>query len=222
MGGPLVLTLELATLTTAVLLAIATPLAAWLAFSRHPLRPLVEALLALPLVLPPTVLGFYLLVAMAPHGWLGRLWEALFHARLAFSFSGLVLASVCYSLPFALQPIQTAFAQLDRRLLDAAWTLGASRWQTFWRILLPLGVPGIFSGAVLAFAHTLGEFGVVLMVGGDLPGRTRVVSIALYDLVQTFDYQSAGRLALLLLAIAYLTLLALYAFQRHMLRWGRP
>src|SRR5437763_667224 len=170
------------------LVVIGMPIAYWLAFSTRRWKFLVEAIVALPLVLPPTVLGFYLLVAMGPRSPVGRAWQALAGRGLPFTFEGLLVASILYSLPFAVQPFGAAFASVDRRLLEASWSLGASRAATFRRIVLPLSVRGIVTGMVLSFAHTLGEFGVVLMVGGNLPGVTRTVSISIYDSVQALDY----------------------------------
>lgn len=220
MAEPFLLTLRLAAVTTVLLMLVSMPLAYWLARSRFTLRPLVEATVALPLVLPPTVLGFYLLLAMGRHGWLGRLWEGLFHHRLAFTFTGLVIASVCYSLPFAVQPMQAAFHGVSPRLLEAAYTLGATPARTFWRVVLPNSLPGVVAAAVLTFAHTVGEFGVILMVGGNIPGQTQTVSIALYDLVEALDYSRAGRLALLLVLLAYMVLVGFYGVNRRiLLRW---
>ena len=209
----LALSLRLAALTTAVLLALGLPLAYWLAFTRWKGRPFVEALVALPLVLPPTVLGFYLLVAFGAESPLGRLLEG-WGLRLAFSFPGLLLASVLYSLPFTVQPFAAAFAAVPLRLREAAATLGAGPFRTFARVILPLAWPGVLSGMVLSFAHTLGEFGVVLMVGGNLPGRTRTVSIAIYDHVQALEYGAAARTSLALLAFSFLTLLITYGLRR--------
>jgi molybdate transport system permease protein len=169
---------------------------------------------ALPLVLPPTVLGFYMLLAMGPRGPLGKLWQAAFGHGLAFTFSGLVIASVLYSLPFAVQPLIASFETVDRKLLDASAVLGASRLRTFRRVILPLSVPGIITALVLSFAHTLGEFGVVLMVGGNLAGVTRTVSIDIYDRVQSLDFASASRSALLLLVISFVVLSAVYGINR--------
>ena len=171
-------------------------------------------MVALPLVLPPTVLGFYALVAMGPHGPLGRLWVALFGHGLAFTFGGLVLASVLYSFPFAVQPLIASFEGVDRRLLDASAVLGAGALRTFWRVILPLSLPGVVTAAVLSFAHTLGEFGVVLMVGGNLAGITRTVSIDIYDHVQSLEYGAANRTALVLLAISFAVLSFVYAVNR--------
>jgi molybdate transport system permease protein len=214
------LSLWLALLTTAILLAVGVPVAQWLATSRARLRFLVEAVVALPLVLPPTVLGFYLLFALGPRSPLGRGWEAVFGSPFPFSFGGLLFASVLYSLPFAVQPIAASLAAVDPRLVEAAHTLGASRWATFFRVNLPLAWHGVVSGAVLAFAHTLGEFGVVLMVGGNVRGETRTLSIAIYDHVQAIEYEAANRTALLLLAVSFAVLLVVYGLQRRPLpRW---
>ncbi|WP_243322532.1 molybdate ABC transporter permease subunit [Geothrix sp. SG200] len=208
------LSLWLASLTTVALLVLGLPLAYWLAFSRRRWRFLVEAVVAMPLVLPPTVLGFYLLLAMGPRSPLGRAWESLFGSTLPFSFEGLLIASVLYSLPFMIQPLAAAFASVDRGLIEASWCLGESRARTFFRVIAPLSWAGILTGLVLTFAHTLGEFGVVLMVGGNLPGRTRTVSIAIYDQVQAMDYAPAGRTAALLLGVSFLVLAFTYALQR--------
>lgn len=207
------LSVRLAAATAAILVVLGLPLAWWLARSRAPWRPLVEAAIALPLVLPPTVLGFYLLLAMGPSGPLGVLWSAVGLGHLAFTFEGLLLASVIYSLPFAVQPMAVAFAGLDRSLIETAWTLGRSRLSTFTRVALPLARSGILTGLVLAFAHTLGEFGVVLMVGGNLPGETRTISIAIYDRVQALDYAGAAATALPLLVVSFLVLAATYGLR---------
>jgi molybdate transport system permease protein len=175
---------------------------------------LLEAVVALPLVLPPTVLGFYVLVAMGPHGPLGKFWQSLFGHGLAFTFEGLVLASVLYSLPFAVQPLIASFESVDRKLLDASAVLGAGRLRTFWRVILPLSIPGVVTALVLSFAHTMGEFGVVLMVGGNLAGVTRTVSIDIYDHVQSLEYAEANRMALVLLAISFAVLSVVYAVNR--------
>jgi molybdate transport system permease protein len=212
------LSLWLATLTTIILLVLGVPLAQWLATSRRSFRFLVEAVVALPLVLPPTVLGFYLLVALSPTRALGRAWEAALGSPFPFSFGGLLVASVLYSLPFAVQPVAAALAAVDPRLVEASHTLGASRLATFLRVNLPLAWPGVVSGAVLAFAHTLGEFGVVLMVGGNVQGETRTLSIAIYDHVQAIEYGAANRTALLLLAVSFGVLLVVYGLQRRPLR----
>lgn len=208
------LSLELAACVAAILLIIGMPVAYWLAFSNWRGKFLLESVVALPLVLPPTVLGFYALLAMGPRGPLGKLWMALFGRGLAFTFTGLVLASVVYSFPFAVQPLMLSFEGIDRKLLDASALLGAGKWRTFRRIILPLSLPGVVTALVLSFAHTLGEFGVVLMVGGNLAGVTRTVSIDIYDRVQTLEYGDANRLALLLLAIAFAVLCLVYAVNR--------
>jgi len=210
----LALSFELAGCVSAILLLIGTPIAYWLAYSNWRGKFLLESVVALPLVLPPTVLGFYALLAMGPHGPLGRLWMAVFGHGLAFTFTGLVLASVVYSFPFAVQPLIASFEAVDRKLLDASAVLGAGRWRTFRRIILPLSLPGVITALVLCFAHTLGEFGVVLMVGGNLPGVTRTVSIDIYDRVQSLEYGEANRLALLLLAMAFSVLCVIYAVNR--------
>lgn len=205
---------RLAAIVTGILLAVGLPLAWWLAFRPRRWTFLVEAVVALPLVLPPTVLGFYVLVAMGPDSPLGRAWEAVTGRGLAFTFEALVIASLLYSLPFVVQPIAAAFAQVDQTLVEAAATLGASPWRTFFRVTMPLSRDGILAGAVLGFAHTLGEFGVVLMVCGNLPGVTRTVSIAIYDHVQAFDYGSANQTALLLLGFSFAALATVYALLR--------
>lgn len=210
----LLLSFRLAATVSLLLLAFALPLAYVLAFFRWPGKFLVESVVALPLVLPPTVLGFYALIAMGPHGPLGKLWQSLFGHSLAFTFGGLVIASLIYSLPFAVQPLVTSFESLDRRLLDASAVLGASRSRTFFQVILPLAWPGVLTALVLSFAHTLGEFGVVLMVGGNLPGVTRTVSIDIYDRVQALDYQSANQTSLFLLLVCFVVLSMVYAVNR--------
>lgn len=207
------LSLQLALATTAILALVGAPLAWWLATTRRRGRVAVEALTALPLVLPPTVLGFYLLLALGPRGALGGAWEALTGRPLAFSFAGLLVASLVFNLPFTVQPFVAAFARVDRRLVEASWTLGASRAATFARVALPLARGGLLSGMVLTFAHTVGEFGVVLMVGGNLPGETRTVSIAIYDHVQALEYEAAAHTSGLLLAFAFAVLAATHALQ---------
>ena len=211
----LLLSFKLAALTTLGLLLLGTPLAWWLAFSRRRWKVTVEALVALPLVLPPTVLGFYLLLAMAPQGFLGGLWTNITGGPLAFTFSGLVIASIIYSLPFVIQPLQGAFQSMGRSLLEASWTLGSPPWRTFFNTVLPSCRHGFLTATVLSFAHTLGEFGVVLMVGGNIPGETRVVSIAIYDHVESMAYGEAHRLSLLLLAFSFAVLLLVYWKNRH-------
>lgn len=210
----ILLSLRLAAWTTLILLGVGLPIAWWLASSRWRWKFLVEAVVALPLVLPPTVLGFYLLLVLGPRGPLGQVFESIAGHPLPFSFQGLLLASVLYSLPFAVQPFTVALAGVDRRLVEASWCLGVSRFQTFVRVVLPLSATGILSGMVLTFAHTLGEFGVVLMVGGNLEGRTRTASISIYDSVQALDYASAGRTALVLLVFSFVVLAVTYGLQR--------
>ncbi|MCS7312160.1 MAG: molybdate ABC transporter permease subunit [Acidobacteria bacterium] len=206
--------LRLAFWTTVILLILGTPLAYWLTFGRGRGRFLVEAVVALPLVLPPTVLGFYILMATGPKSPIGRLYEALTGRLLPFSFQGLLVASVLYSLPFAVQPLVTAFRGIDRRLLEAAWCLGSGPLTTFFRVVVPLAAPGFWTAIVLSFAHTVGEFGVVLMVGGNLPGVTRTVSIAIYDEVQALNYAAAGQTALALLVFSFVVLVAVYSLRR--------
>ena len=212
--GAVWLSLKLASCTTLVLCLLGLPLAGWLVASRWRWKFLVEAVVALPLVLPPTVLGFYVLVALGPDSPLGRAWESLTGRLLPFSFPGLLVASVLYSLPFAVRPFTVAFAAVDRRLVEASWCLGVSRFGTFFRVVVPLSWTGILTGIILTFAHTLGEFGVVLMVGGNIPGQTRTVSISIYDDVQALNYDAAGRTALFLLACSFTALALTYALQR--------
>lgn len=196
------LSLKLAAWTVAVLLPLGLILARTLAFRRAPLKGLAEALVAAPLVLPPTVLGFYLLTAMGANGALGQTWQAAFGHPLAFSFEGLVAASILFNVPFAVQPMQRAFEAMPPDMREAAWVSGLSPWKTFWRIELPLAWPGVLSAAALTFAHTLGEFGVVLMVGGSIPGETRTVALSIYDRTQAFDYGAAGLMSATLLAFS--------------------
>jgi molybdate transport system permease protein len=214
------LSLRLAAIVSILLLVIGIPLAYWLTFSTWRGKFLVESVVALPLVLPPTVLGFYVLVAIGAQSPLGRAWTTLTGEGLAFTFEALVIASILYSLPFAVQPIASAFDMVDRSLLEASSVLGASRLKTFVRVLLPLSINGIVTGAVLSFAHTIGEFGVVLMVGGNLPGVTRTVSIAIYDSVQAFQYEAAHRTALALLLFSFATLSVVYGLIRR--PWAVP
>lgn len=209
------LTIELATISTVILLAIATPLAWWLATCGSKLKLLVETVVALPLVLPPTVMGFYLLVFLGPQGGLGGLLEALGLRHLAFTFTGLVIGSVVYSLPFAVQPLQTAFEAIHRPLLEVAATLRAGPLDRFFTIAVPMARRGFLTATVLAFAHTLGEFGVVLMIGGNIPGETQVISIAIYDHVESLNYANAAWLSGVLLVFSFLALLLVYGFNRH-------
>ncbi len=208
------LTLRLALVVCTTELIIGTPIAVWLSFTRWRWKFLAESIVALPLVLPPTVLGFYVLVALGSNSPIGRLCESLTGHRLPFTFQGLAVASVIASMPFAVQPMMAAFSQVDRNLINASSMLGASRFRTFVRVVFPLSISGVVTGFVLSFAHTLGEFGVVLMVGGNIPGVTRTVAIAIYDHVQSFDYAGANRLALLLLAFSFVTLSITYSLNR--------
>jgi molybdate transport system permease protein len=197
------LTLQLASATTAILLIAGIPLAYWLAMSRWKGRFLIEAVVALPLVLPPTVLGFYLLLAMGPRGWIGQFTESTFGGRLPFTFYGILIGSILFNLPFAVRPFIAAFTAMNRELIEASWCLGVSRIATFFRVTLPLCWPGILAGLILTFAHAVGEFGVVLMVGGNVPGVTRTLAISIYDDVQALDYAAAGQSALLLLGFSF-------------------
>ncbi|MBU6433173.1 MAG: molybdate ABC transporter permease subunit [Nitrospirae bacterium] len=207
-------TFKLASLTSAVLLVVGLPIAYWLTFSKWRWKFIVESVVALPLVLPPTVLGFYILVAIGPYSPVGRFYSDVAGQPLPFTFEGLLLASILYSLPFAVQPFAAAFEQVDRRLIETSWTLGVSRMTTFFKLIVPLSMAGLVTGAVLSFAHTLGEFGVVLMVGGNIEGETRTVSIDIYDEVQALNYAGAAKTALLLLAVSYGVLLLVYAMNR--------
>ena len=216
------LSLRLAFCTTLVLVVIGLPLAYWLANTRWRWRFLVEALIALPIVLPPTVLGFYVLLAIGPLSPLGRAYTSLFGQRLPFTFAGLLVASVLYSLPFAVQPFTSAFAMVDRRLAEVSWCLGVSKAATFFRVTLPLAWPGVLTGMVLSFAHTVGEFGVVLMIGGNLAGVTRTVSISIYDDVQSLNYAAANQTSLVLLFFSFAVLAITYGRQRSFLSpWPR-
>lgn len=208
------LTAELAGLTTLLLLLLGTPLAWWLARTRSALKPLAASLVAMPLVLPPSVLGFYLLLLLGPQGPVGQLTQALGLGRLPFTFAGLVCGSVLYSLPFVVQPLQQAFEAIPERVLEAAATLRASPLDRFFSVALPLARPGLFTGAVLGFAHTVGEFGVVLMIGGNIPGATRVLSVAVYEHVEATEFDQAHRLALGMVGFALAVLLALHALRR--------
>jgi len=211
--GAIWLTLKLASVVTLLLLVAGTPVAWWLARTRSRLKGVVGAVVALPLVLPPTVLGFYLLLAMGPHGPVGRLTEALGLGLLPFTFPGLVIASVLYSLPFMVQPLQNAFEAIGERPLEVAATLRASPWDSFWSVVVPLARPGFMSGAVLAFAHTVGEFGVVLMIGGNIPDQTRVVSVQIYDHVEALEYARSHWLAGCMVVFSFLVLLLLYTLK---------
>ena len=207
-------TAELAALTTVLLLVFGTPVAWWLARTRSPLKPLCSAVVAMPIVLPPTVLGFYLLLLMGPQGPVGQFTQALGLGRLPFTFAGLVVASVLYSMPFVVQPLQQAFEAIPERTLEAASTLRAGPWDRFFSVALPLARPGLLTASVLGFAHTVGEFGVVLMIGGNIPGKTRVLSVSIYDHVEAGEYADAHRLAVTMVIFSLSVLLALYLLNR--------
>ena len=208
------LTFRLALIVSALLLVRGLPIAYWIAFSRWRWKFLCEAVVALPIVLPPTVLGFYVLIALGARSPLGRWWQSMTGHTLAFTFEGLVIGSVIYSLPFAVQPFAAAFSAVDRRLLNASALLGVSNFRTFWRVIVPLSVSGLVTGIALTFAHTIGEFGVVLMVGGNIPGVTRTLSINIFDQVQDLNYSGANTTSLVLLLIAFILLSIVYSFNR--------
>lgn len=214
------LTLKLASLTTVILLLIGTPIALWLSRTQSRLRGPVGAVVALPLVLPPTVIGFYLLLALGPNGWIGQFTQALGLGTLTFSFTGLVIGSVIYSMPFVVQPLQNAFSAIGSRPLEVAATLRAGPWDTFFSVILPLARPGFITAAILGFAHTVGEFGVVLMIGGNIPEKTRVVSVQIYDHVEGLEYTQAHWLAAAMLVFSFLVLLALYSSRRTRAGWS--
>ena len=215
---PLFLTFKLATMTTLILLVIGVPLAYWLSYSRVRFKSVFEALVAMPLVLPPSVLGFYLLLAFSPQHAFGHFLETVFDVRLLFTFAGLVVGSVIFSLPFMVQPVQAGFEALPASLAEAAATLGKSRWQTFRRVLLPNIRPALLTGTVLAFAHTIGEFGVVLMIGGNIPGETQVASLAIYNEVESLHYGAAHFYALILFALSFTILLSVYTLNKRLLK----
>ena len=218
--GAIWLTIKLASLTTAILLVVGTPIAWWLARTRSWLRGPIGAVVALPLVLPPTVIGFYLLLALGPHGWIGQTTQALGLGSVVFSFTGLVIGSVVYSMPFVVQPLQNAFGAIGQRPLEVAATLRASPWDTFVHVVLPLARPGFITASILGFAHTVGEFGVVLMIGGNIPDKTRVVSVQIFDHVEAMEYAQAHWLAGAMLAFSFLVLLMLYAGRRGKAGWS--
>jgi molybdate transport system permease protein len=216
------LTIRLATVVTAILLAMGLPLAYWIAFSRWRWKFLIEAVVALPIVLPPTVLGFYVLIALGQRSPFGQWWQSMTGHTLAFTFSGLVIGSVLYSLPFAVQPFAASLSAVDSRLLAASAVLGASKLRTFFRVMVPLSVSGLVTGIALSFAHTMGEFGVVLMVGGNIPGVTRTLSINIFDQVQDLNYAAANTTALVLVVIAFVLLSLIYSLNRNMWKiWPR-
>lgn len=214
--NPLILSLKLAGVTTLLLILVATPLAWWLSQTKNIFKPFFEAIVALPLVLPPTVIGFYMLILLGPEGFIGRSWIGMGGDTLTFSFSGLVIASMVYSLPFVVQPIQNAFEGIGRHVLESAWTLGARPLGAFFSVIIPLSAKGYLTALVLGFAHTLGEFGIVLMVGGNIPDKTRVISIAIYDHVETLDYSYAHMLSAGMLIFSLLLLISVYLINH---RW---
>jgi molybdate transport system permease protein len=212
--GPLWLTLQLAGVTVVVLLIVGTPVAWWLTYTSSRWKSIIEAIVALPLVLPPTVLGFYLLVALGPQGVIGGFWKSITGSALSFTFTGLVIASSLYSLPFVVQPLHGAFESVGKQPLEAAWALRASKWDAFLTVASPMAIRGYLSAIVLGFAHTLGEFGVVLMVGGNIPGVTKVLSIAIYDHVEVLEYTQAHFLSGFLLILSFLILTVVYTANR--------
>jgi len=212
------LTIKLATVTTLILLIIGIPMSWWLAFTHNKMKPVIEALVAIPLVLPPTVLGFYLMILLGSNGYLGQVSQYFTGATLAFTFTGLVIASVLYSMPFVIQPLQTAFEKLNLRTIEAAYLLGANRLRVFWTIIVPLSRRGFLTAIVLGFSHTVGEFGVVLMVGGNIPGETQVVSIAIYELVESLEYDAAHQLSIGLMLFSFIVLLWVYSSQSSRIR----
>lgn len=217
---PLLLTFRLAAITTLILFAIGIPLAYWIAYTRTRFKPVIETLVSMPLVLPPSVLGFYLLLAFSPQNAFGQWLEQWFHIRLVFSFAGLVIGSVIFSLPFMVHPIQSGLQSLPVSLIEASRTLGKPDTVTLFRVLLPNIKPALLSGAVLSFAHTIGEFGVILMIGGNIPGVTKVASIAIYDEVESLNYAAAHFYAFVLFAITFAILLAVYVMNKKLLKAG--
>lgn len=211
---PMYISMKLAFVTTVLLILLATPMAYLLAFHRFKGKALLEAFFALPLVLPPTVLGFFVLIAIGNFSPIGGLYRDIFGGTLAFSFTGIVIASILYSFPFAVQPIQNAFAAINPTYIDAARTLGCSRWQTFWRVLVPGARAGLITGAMLSFAHTVGEFGVVLMVGGSIPGETKVASIAIYEGVELLNYAQATAMSAVMLVFSFVIMSVVYYYNR--------
>jgi molybdate transport system permease protein len=218
---PIILSFELAAVTTAILFIFSIPLAFWLTDKDFKLKPVISALISMPLVLPPTVLGFYILVAFSPNYFFGGMVEKIFNVRLVFSFEGLVLASMIYTLPFMINPLQAGLENLPVSLKEASYTLGKSKFHTLIKVLLPNIKPSLLTGIVLSFAHTIGEFGIVLMIGGNIPGKTRVASLAIYDEVETLNYHNANVYALILFVITFSILLTVYVFNRRYLKSGR-
>ncbi|SKB98844.1 molybdate ABC transporter permease subunit [Dyadobacter psychrophilus] len=219
---PLWLTFKLATITSVILLVLALPLAYWLAFGKFKGRGIVESLIGMPLVLPPSVIGFYLLLAFSPSYWFGAWIESVFGLRLVFSFPGLVIASVLYSLPFMVYPIRAGLQSLPASLREASYTLGKNEWETFFKVLLPNCKPAILTAFVITFAHTVGEFGVVLMIGGNIPGVTKVASVAIYNEVEALNYGAANDYAMVLFAITFVILLLVYSINNRLLRVRQP
>ena len=219
---PLFLTFKLASITSVILLVISLPLAYWLAFSKFKARGIIEAIIGMPLVLPPSVIGFYLLLAFSPSYWFGAWIERMIGLRLVFSFPGLVIASVIYSLPFMVYPLRAGLQSLPASLQEASFTLGKGRFETFYKILLPNCKPAILTAFVLTFAHTVGEFGVVLMIGGNIPGVTKVASVAIYNEVEALNYTAANQYALVLFTITFLILLLVYSINNRLLRVRQP
>ncbi|MCF0042968.1 molybdate ABC transporter permease subunit [Dyadobacter fanqingshengii] len=219
---PLWLTFKLATITSVILLVLALPLAYWLAFGKFKGRGIVESLIGMPLVLPPSVIGFYLLLAFSPSYWFGAWIESVFGLRLVFSFPGLVIASVLYSLPFMVYPIRAGLQSLPPSLREASYTLGKNEWETFFKVLLPNCKPAILTAFVITFAHTVGEFGVVLMIGGNIPGVTKVASVAIYNEVEALNYGAANDYAMVLFAITFVILLLVYSVNNRLLRVRQP
>jgi molybdate transport system permease protein len=211
---PFYVSLKLATVTTGVLVVLAAPVAYAMAYSRFRGKALLEALVTLPMVLPPTVLGYFLIIFMGPKGMVGQVWESVFGESLLFTFSGIAIASMMYSIPFAVQPLKASFSKIDRRLLENAYVLGASRFKTFFRVIVPNSIGGIAAAVILVFLHTLGAFGVLLMIGGSIPGETKVASIAIFEAVETMNYREAGIMALSFLPISYVFLLLMNRFNR--------
>ncbi|NNF34903.1 MAG: molybdate ABC transporter permease subunit [Saprospiraceae bacterium] len=217
---PLILTFELAVITTILLFIISLPLSYWLAFTQSRLKPVIESFISMPLVLPPTVLGFYLLIAFSPNGGFGSVLKDYLGLQLIFSFEGLVLASIIYSMPFMVHSIQSGFKQLDPALKEASYILGKGRWETLWRVLLPNIKPSILTGVILSFAHTIGEFGVVLMIGGSIPGVTKVASIEIYDRVESLDYAGAHFYSMILFVVSFIVLLLVYSRNGNVLKFS--
>ncbi|HEY5370142.1 MAG TPA: molybdate ABC transporter permease subunit [Hanamia sp.] len=215
---PFWVTLKLALVTTTILLIISIPVANWLTYKKSRIKTIIETIISMPLVLPPTVLGFYLLLAFGPSHWLGKFLENYFDVRLVFSFPGLVVASVIYSLPFMVHPLQSGLSSLPATLKEASFSLGKNKWQTLFKVLLPNIKPSLLTGIVLSFAHTIGEFGVVLMIGGNIPGQTRVASIAIYDEVESLNYHSANIYAAILFVVTFIILLTVFSINRSFIR----